>query len=565
MVSETEQGEARSRNFIEEIIDADLAEGRHQGIVTRFPPEPNGYLHIGHAMSICLNFGLAQAYSGRFHLRFDDTNPAKEETEYVQSIKTDVSWLGADWGRHLYFASDYFEQLYAWACELIRAGKAYVDDASAEQISRGRGTLTQPGVPSPCRERSIEENLRLFEEMRAGQYPDGAKVLRAKIDMASPNLNLRDPVLYRIAHVPHHRTGSQWCIYPMYDFAHGQSDAIEGITHSICTLEFEDHRPLYNWFLDHLPVPHRPRQIEFARLNLTHTVTSKRKLLQLVKEGHVRGWDDPRMPTISGIRRRGYTPEAIREFVRRVGVAKRNKTIDLALLEFCLRQDLEEKAPRRMAVLDPLKVIITNLPAGSREVFSGPNHPAHAEMGSRDVVLTREIFIEQTDFMEHPPKKYFRLAPGAEVRLRYACYITCTEVIRDPNGKVIALHAEMDPQSRGGSTPDGRKVKGTLHWVSATENTPLEARLYGNLFSAQDPDDVPEGKSFLDLLAEDSLEVRQAFGEPALRASSPGDRFQFERLGYFCVDPDSTPARPVVNRTAGLRDSWAGQTQNASA
>jgi glutaminyl-tRNA synthetase len=561
MVSEKTEGEGPSRNFIEEIIDADLAEGGHQSIVTRFPPEPNGYLHVGHAMSICLNHGLARAYGGRFHLRFDDTNPAKEETEYVESIEADVRWLGADWGEHLYFASDYFGQLYEWACDLIRAGKAYVDDATAEEISRLRGTLTRPGEASPCRDRSPEENLRLFEEMRAGNHPDGAKVLRAKIDMASPNLNLRDPVLYRIAHVPHHRSGNAWCIYPMYDFAHGQSDAIEGITHSICTLEFEDHRPLYNWFLDNLPVPHRPRQIEFARLNLTHTVTSKRKLLQLVKEEHVRGWDDPRMPTISGIRRRGYTPEAIREFVRRVGVAKRNKTIDLALLEFCLRQDLEEKALRRMAVLDPLKVVITNLPVDAEEIYVGPNHPAHEGMGTREVVLTREIYIERSDFMENPPKKYFRLAPGAEVRLRYACYITCTAVVRDDAGEILEIHAEMDPESRGGSTPDGRKVKGTIHWVSATRNTPFEARLYGTLFSVEDPDDVPEGKTFLDLLATDSLEVKAAFGEPALSDALPGQQFQFERLGYFSVDPDSSPDRLVINRTVGLRDSWSNQAR----
>lgn len=562
MVSENTEKAPRSRNFIEEIIDEELASGKVREVVTRFPPEPNGYLHIGHAMSICLNFGLAQAYGGRFHLRFDDTNPAKEETEYVESIKSDVAWLGAEWGENLYFASDYFSQLYEWACALIRAGKAYVDDATAEEISKRRGTLTCPGEPSACRERSVEENLALFEKMRAGEFPDGSRVLRAKIDMASPNLNMRDPVLYRIAHIAHHRTGTEWCIYPMYDFAHGQSDAIEGITHSICTLEFEDHRPLYNWFLEHLPVPHRPRQIEFARLNLTYTVTSKRKLLQLVKDGHVRGWDDPRMPTISGIRRRGYTSAAIRDFVKRVGVAKRNKTIDLALLEFCLRQDLEGRAIRRMAVLDPLKVVITNLPEDTRESYPGANHPADASMGTRDVVLTREIYIERSDFMEDPPRKYFRLAPGREVRLRYACYITCTNVVRDASGEIIEIHAELDPESRGGSTPDGRKVKGTIHWVSAEENIPFEARLYGNLFSTEDPDDAPEGKSFVDLLSEDSLNVVKAFGEPALQDADPLLRYQFERVGYFSLDPDTVATSLVFNRTVGLRDSWANQQKS---
>ena len=555
-MSETESS---SKNFIEEIIDADLAAGKHSGIVTRFPPEPNGYLHIGHAMSICLNGGLARKYGGRFHLRFDDTNPVKEEMEYVESIQTDVAWLGFEWGEHLYFASDYFEQLYEWACHLIREGLAYVDDSTAEDIRQMRGNLTQPGTESPFRNRSVEENLDLFRRMRAGEFGNGEKVLRARIDMGHPNLNMRDPVLYRIAHAHHHRTGDAWCIYPMYDFAHGQSDAIEGITHSICTLEFEDHRPLYDWFLDNLPVPNRPRQIEFARLNMTFTLTSKRKLLQLVKEGHVRGWDDPRMPTISGIRRRGYTPEALRDFTTRVGVAKRNKINDLALLEFCLRQDLEEKALRRMAVLEPLKVVITNLPADAREVYAGPNHPARPELGERDVVLTREIYIEQEDFMEEPPKKYFRLAPGQEVRLRYACYITCTDVVKDADGRIVEVHATMDPESRGGSTPDGRKVKGTIHWVSATENTPFEARLYDNLFTQPDPDDVPDGGTFLDNLNADSLKVATAYGEPALAAAAVGERFQFERKGYFCIDPDSNPGALVVNRSVGLRDTWGKQ------
>jgi glutaminyl-tRNA synthetase len=553
------ESENRSKNFIEEIIEADLASGKHHAIVTRFPPEPNGYLHIGHAMAVCLNYGLARAFSGRFHLRFDDTNPIKEEAEYVESIQKDLQWLGADWGEHLYFASDYFEQLYEWACHLIRAGKAYVDDTSAGEISRMRGNLTRPGSESPCRNRAAEESLDLFERMRRGEFGNGEKVLRARIDMASPNLNLRDPVLYRISHAAHHRTGDRWCIYPMYDFAHGQSDAIEGITHSICTLEFEDHRPLYNWFIENLPVPARPRQIEFARLNMTYTVTSKRKLLQLVREGHVNGWDDPRMPTLSGIRRRGYTPEAIWEFIRRAGVTKRNKVVDLALMEFCLRQDLEARAVRRMAVLDPLKVVITNLPEDAREVFAGPNHPGDPAMGEREVVLTREIHIERDDFMEDPPKKYFRLAPGREVRLRYACYITCTEVIKDADGRVVEVRAQMDPESRGGGTPDGRKVKGTIHWVSAAENVPLEARLYETLFLKEDPDDVPEGGSFLDNLNPDSLSVARAFGEPSLAGAAVGECFQFERKGYFVVDPDSRAGALVVNRAVGLRDSWGKQ------
>lgn len=555
-MSETESS---SKNFIEEIIDADLASAKHSSIVTRFPPEPNGYLHIGHAMSICLNGGLARKYGGRFHLRFDDTNPVKEEMEYVESIKTDVAWLGFDWGEHLYFASDYFEQLFEWACHLIREGKAYVDDSTAEEIRQMRGNLTQPGQESPFRNRGVEENLDLFRRMRAGEFGNGEKVLRARIDMAHANINMRDPVLYRIAHAHHHRTGDAWCIYPMYDFAHGQSDAIEGITHSICTLEFEDHRPLYDWFLDNLPVPNRPRQIEFARLNMTYTLTSKRKLLQLVKEGHVRGWDDPRMPTISGIRRRGYTPEALRDFTGRVGVAKRNKINDLALLEFCLRQDLEEKALRRMAVLEPLKVVITNLSEDAREVYPGANHPSRPEMGEREVVLTREIYIEQEDFMEDPPKKYFRLAPGQEVRLRYSCYITCTEVIKDAEGRIVEVRATMDPESRGGSTPDGRKVKGTIHWVSATENTPFEARLYDNLFTKPDPDEVPEGGTFLDNINLESLKVVTAYGEPALATAAPGERFQFERKGYFCIDPDSRSGALVVNRSVGLRDTWGKQ------
>ena len=552
--------EPRAKNFIFEQIDADLAAGRHSTVVTRFPPEPNGYLHIGHAKSICLNHGIAAAYNGRFHLRFDDTNPSKEETRYVESIQEDLRWLGADWGDNLFFASDYFEQLHDWAVHLIREGKAFVCDLSGDEIRAYRGTLTTPGRESPFRGRAVEENLDLFARMRAGEFGNGERVLRARIDMAHPNLNMRDPVLYRILHANHHRTGNAWCIYPMYDFAHGQSDAIEGITHSICTLEFEDHRPLYNWFIDNLPVPHRPRQIEFARLNLTHTVMSKRKLLQLVNEGHVDGWDDPRMPTISGLRRRGYTSEAIREFCERVGVAKRNNTISLSLLEFCLRQDLEGRAPRRMAVLDPLKVVITNFPE-TTETYAGPNHPADPAAGEREVPLTREIYIEREDFMEDPPKKYFRLAPGREVRLRYACYITCTDVVKDAEGRVLELRATFDPESRGGSTPDNRKVKGTIHWVSATENLPLEVRLYETLFAVENPDDVPEGASFLHNLNPDSLRTVAAFGEPALRGARPGQPVQFERKGYFVLDADSPATQPVFHRSVTLRDSWAKQAK----
>lgn len=555
------ESDKRARNFIEEIIDADLAEGRATEVVTRFPPEPNGFLHLGHAVSICLNHGLAQQYGGRFHLRFDDTNPIKEESAYVESIEEDVRWLGADWGEHLYFASDYFDTLYEWAMHLIRAGKAYVDDSSAEAIRQLRGTLTEPGRESPCRERTVEENVDLFERMRAGEFGNGEKTLRARIDMAHPNLNMRDPVLYRIFHAEHHRTGDKWCVYPMYDFAHGQSDAIEGVTHSICTLEFEDHRPLYDWLIANLPVPHRPRQIEFARLNMTYTLTSKRKLLQLVQERHVSGWDDPRMPTLRGIRRRGYTPESLRELARRAGVAKRNKVNDLALLEFCLRQDLEERAPRRMAVLDPLKVVITNLEEEAREVYRGPNHPGKEEMGEREVVLTREIFIERSDFMEDPPRKYFRLGPGREVRLRYACYVTCTEVVKDADGKIVEVRVEMDPESRGGSTPDGRKVKGTIHWVSATEHVAFESRWYENLFLTEDPGAVSEGGSFLDNLNPESLRVGTGYGEPALAGAQVEEKFQFERTGYFCVDPDSAPDRLVINRTVGLRDSYGKKLQ----
>lgn len=562
MVSMTTESRER-KHFIAEIIEKDLSTGKHTKIVTRFPPEPNGYLHIGHAKSICLNYGLARDYQGQFHLRFDDTNPSKEETAFVQSIQEDVRWLGADWGEHLYFASDYFEQLFDWAVHLIKKGLAYVDDSDGESIRKMRGTLTEPGTESPFRDRSTEENLDLFGRMRAGEFNDGEKVLRAKIDMASPNLNLRDPVLYRIAHLHHHRTGDRWCIYPMYDFTHGQSDAIEGITHSICTLEFEDHRPLYNWFIANLPVPSQPRQIEFARLNMTHTLTSKRKLRQLVEEGYVAGWDDPRMPTISGIRRRGYTPESLWEFTNRVGVAKRNNVIDLSLLEFCLRQDLEERAQRRMAVLDPVKLIITNVPEDTLEWYEGANHPAKPEMGTRKVPLTREVWIERDDFMEDPPRKYFRLSPGSEVRLRYACYVTCTDFVKDASGQITEIRAVMDPESRGGSTPDGRKVKGTIHWVSATENAPLEVRLYESLFLKEDPEDFGEGGTFLANINPNSLRSVNAFGEKELGNSQIGDRFQFERKGYFCSDPDSTECRLVFNRAVGLKDSWGKQQKKS--
>lgn len=544
-------------DFITEIVEEDIASGKITAPVTRFPPEPNGFLHIGHVKAICLDFGIAKRYGGRCHLRMDDTNPTKENEDYVQAIQDDVRWLGWDWGEHLYFASDYFDQLYEWAIYLIREGKAYVDDLTMEEIREYRGTLTEPGKHSPYRDRGIEENLDLFERMKNGEFAQGSKVLRAKIDMAHPNVNMRDPVLYRIVHASHHRTGDKWHIYPMYDFAHGQSDAIEGITHSMCTLEFEDHRPLYDWFINNLPVPHKPRQIEFARLNLTYTVMSKRKLLQLVEGKYVSGWDDPRMPTISGLRRRGYTPESLREFVARAGNSKRPQTIDIALLDFCLRQDLEERALRRMAVLDPLKVVITNFPEGEVEWYEGPNHPSKEEMGSRKAPLTREIYIEREDFMEDPPKKYFRLAPGQEVRLRYACYITATDVVKDDAGNIIEVHATFDPESRGGSTPDNRKVKGTIHWVSATESVPVEVRVYDRLFKVEDPDKAPEGGSWLDNLNPDSLKIVQAYGEPALKDALEGDRFQFERKGYYCVDQDSTAEKLVFNQTTTLRDTWA--------
>lgn len=548
------------QHFIRNIIDEDLKNGKNEGRVhTRFPPEPNGYLHIGHAKSICLNFGLAYEYGGLCNLRFDDTNPIKEESEYVNSIMEDVRWLGFDWGDRLFYASDYFEKLHEYALRLIWDGKAYVDSLSPEQIREYRGTLTGAGKDSPYRERSMEENLDLFRRMAQGEFREGEHVLRAKIDMASPNLNMRDPVIYRIMHAAHHRTGSTWCIYPMYDFAHGLSDSLEGITHSICTLEFEDHRPLYDWFLDQLDVFH-PQQIEFARLNLSYTVMSKRKLLELVRGGFVNGWDDPRMPTLCGLRRRGYTPESIRIFCDRIGVAKKDSTVDLSLLEHCIREDLNRKAPRVMAVLRPLRVVIENYPAGGEEEVEAVNNPEDLSMGTRRVPFCREIFIERDDFREDPPGKFFRLAPGREVRLRYAYFITCHEVVKDrETGEVIELRCTYDPNTKGGDAPDGRKVKGTLHWVSARHAVEAEVRLYDRLFIRANPSDDPEGRDFKDFLNPDSLEVVSPCPvEPGLKNARPGDRYQFERLGYFCADStDSKEGRPVFNRTAALRDSWA--------
>jgi glutaminyl-tRNA synthetase len=546
--------EERQRDFIRDIVRADLEAGRHDAVVTRFPPEPNGYLHIGHAKAIGLNFGVAQEFGGRCHLRFDDTNPTKEELAYIEAIQEDVRWLGFDWGPHLYFASDYFEQLYAWAEHLVRNGDAYVDDLSPEEIRAYRGTLTEPGRDSPYRSRSPEESLDLFRRMRAGEFPDGARVLRAKIDMGSGNINLRDPVLYRILHAAHPRTGDAWCIYPTYDFAHGQSDAIEGVTHSLCTLEFEDHRPLYDWLIEHLPVPSRPRQYEFARLNLSHTILSKRRLIQLIAEGHVRGWDDPRMPTLRALRRRGVPPAAIRDFVRRVGVAKADNLVDVALLEHCVRDLLNRTAARRMAVLRPLKVVIENYPDGQVEAFEAINNPEDPAAGARKVPFARELYIERDDFMEEPAKKFFRLAPGREVRLRYAYLVTCREVEKNAAGEVVLLRCTYDPASRGGDAPDGRKVRGTLHWVAADHAVAAEVRLYDHLFTRPEP-----GKDgdFLADLNPDSLEVlTDCRLEPCLAAASD-EAVQFERQGYFCRDPDSTPERPVFNRTVALRDSWA--------
>ncbi|HOK98772.1 MAG TPA: glutamine--tRNA ligase/YqeY domain fusion protein [Bacteroidales bacterium] len=555
---------SESTNFLEDIIREDIAQGKNGGRVhTRFPPEPNGYLHIGHAKSICLNFGLAQKFNGKCNLRFDDTNPVKEDVEYVEAIKEDIRWLGFQWDGE-YYASDYFDQLYEWAKLLIKKGKAYVCDLSAEEVSAMRGTPTVPATPSPYRNRTVEENLDLFKRMKQGEFPDGSRTLRAKIDLASPNMHMRDPVMYRIIHAPHHRTGNKWCIYPMYDFAHGQSDYIEGITHSICTLEFEVHRPLYDWFLDQIlddPNGYRPRQYEFARLNLSYTVMSKRKLLELVQGKYVSGWDDPRMPTICGLRRRGYTPESIRMFAEKVGVARRDNLIDVALLEYCIREDLNKRAPRVMCVLDPIKLIIDNYPDGQTEDLEAINNPEDPSQGTRMVPFSKELYIERADFMENPPKNYFRLAPGQEVRLRYAYIVRCTHVEKDEQGNILAVHCTYDPSTRGGNTPDGRKVKGTIHWVSVPHAIKIEARLYDRLFTVPEPDNVEEGKSFLDYLNPNSLVVVQGYGEPALQKVQPEEKFQFERIGYFCVDKDSTANRLIFNRTVTLKDSWAKQNK----
>ncbi|MGV3523365.1 MAG: glutamine--tRNA ligase/YqeY domain fusion protein [Candidatus Sericytochromatia bacterium] len=552
--------EITASNFIHDVIDADLAAGHYDTVVTRFPPEPNGYLHIGHAKSIWLNFSTAQKYGGRCHLRFDDTNPVKEDTEYVESIQADVRWLGFDWGEHLYFASDYFPRLYECAVELIKRGHAYVDSLSAEEIRAYRGTLTEPGQNSPYRERTIEENLDLFTRMKNGEFPDGAHILRAKIDMASPNINLRDPALYRIRKAHHHRTGDEWCIYPMYDYAHSISDAIEGISHSICTLEFEAHRPLYDWCLEALDWPKpRPHQHEFARLFLTRTLMSKRYLLKLVQDGLVSGWDDPRMPTISGLRRRGMTAAAIRNLCERAGVSKSNSEVDFAMLEFCLREDLNKVAARRMAVLDPLKVVITNYPEGQEETFEADNNPEDPEAGTRPLVFGRELYIERSDFLEEPPKKFFRLAPGQEVRLKHAYYVTCQDVIKNEVGEVVEVHCTYDPASRGGWSEDGRKVRGTLHWVSAAHARKAEIRSYDHLLLAKADTDAP----FEEQLNPASLVVSEALVEPALAEAAVGDRFQFLRQGYYCLDRDSTPERPVFNRTVGLVDTWAKVQKNS--
>ena len=554
-----ETGDAGGGDFIRDIVREDLAVGRHQGVVTRFPPEPNGYLHIGHAKSICLNFGIAQEFGGRCHLRFDDTNPIREEQAFIEAIEEDVRWLGFEWGEHLHFASDNFEQLYQWAVDLINAGKAYVDDLPVEEMRAYRGTVTEAGRNSPYRDRAVAENLDLFQRMRAGEFPDGARVLRAKIDMAAGNMNLRDPVLYRILHAEHPRTGNQWCIYPNYDFAHGQSDAIEGITHSLCTLEFADHRPLYDWLLENLDVPAQPKQYEFARLNLSHTALSKRRLTQLVAEGRVDGWDDPRLPTLSGLRRRGVPAAAVRDFISRLAISKSDGLVEMAMLEHCIRELLNVEAPRRMAVLRPLKVVIENYPEGESEMLPAQNHPGNADMGSREVPFSRELYIERDDFMEDPPKKFFRLGPGREVRLRYAYFITCQEVIKDAGGEVLELRCTYDPATKGGNAPDGRKVKGTIHWLSAAHAVAAEVRLYNNLFNSEEP---PVGDDFLADLNPNSLEVLTgAWAEPDLAALPLGQTVQFERLGYFCRGPDRHPASEPpglsFNRTLGLRDTWA--------
>jgi len=547
----------QSMDFIRAAVMEDLKAGRYSRVHTRFPPEPNGYLHIGHAKAICIDFGIAAEFGGQCNLRFDDTNPVKEEVEYVESIQQDIRWLGFDWEDRLYYASDYFEQLYEYAVKLIKKGKAYVCDLSADEIREYRGTLTEPGKESPYRDRTVEENLELFARMRAGEFPEGSRTLRAKIDMASGNINLRDPVMYRIIHAPHHRTGDRWCIYPMYDFAHGQSDSIEGITHSLCSLEYEDHRPLYDWYLDALEIYH-PRQIEFARLNVSSTVLSKRKLLRLVQDGHVKGWDDPRMPTLSGLRRRGYTPEAIRDFCDRIGVAKKDSTVDIALLEHCLREDLNKRAPRVMGVLKPLRVVIENYPEGQVEELAAVNNPEDVSAGTRGVPFSRVLYIEQDDFRENPPPKYYRLAPGREVRLRYAYFLKCVDVVKDEQGNVVELRCTYDQATRGGHAPDGRKVKATIHWVSAAHAVPAEARLYDRLFVKEDPDDVDEGQDFLANLNHNSLEVFTGCRvEPSLAGARTGSIYQFERQGYFCVDPGSANGKLVFNRAVSLKDEWA--------
>ena len=549
-----------SLNFLEQIIEDDIKAGTIKEIVTRFPPEPNGYLHIGHAKSICLNFGLAKKYNGKCNLRFDDTNPVKEDVEYVDSIKEDIKWLGFDWNGREFYASDYFEQLYEWAVKMIKDGKAYVCHMTADEISEGRGTPQTSGKLSPWRDRSVEENLREFERMRNGEYKDGEAILRAKIDMASPNMHMRDPAMYRIKHAHHHRTGDKWCIYPMYDWAHGESDYIERITHSICTLEFEVHRPLYEWFLEQVYTPGtvKTKQREFARLNINYTVMSKRFLLEMVQKQLVDGWDDPRMPTICGLRRRGYTPKSIRDFAERVGVAKRENIIDVALLEFCIREDLNKTANRVMAVLNPIKVVITNYPENQEEWLDAVNNPEDETAGTRKVPFGRELYIEQDDFMENPPKQFFRLSPGKEVRLRYAYFIKCNDVIKDTDGNIIEIHCTYDPETKGGNAPDGRKVKATLHWVSASHAVATEVRLYDRLFKVENPQDVEEGKTYFDYLNPDSLSIVKGFIEPYINEAKAGDKFQFERIGYFCVDSKhSSPGKPVFNRTVTLKDTWA--------